>query len=126
MFLDKALKKYRKYLCFLHFLLPALKANRLNTGICSVLTRQNAKKNTMFGNNFSRFFGPCPSGQKSVIFYPIFATAHPTQEGVKSQKIAKLDLKSTFFMSQSLSQSSRAKKWGRLFGPQNAVNYDVF
>ena len=48
-----------------------------------------------------------------------------TQEGVKSQKIAKLHLKSTFFMSQSLPQSSRAKKWGRLSGPQNAVNYNV-
>ena len=52
-----------------------------------------------------------------------------TQKGVKSQKIAKLHPKSTpestFFLSRSLPQSSRAKKWRRLFGSQNAVNYSV-
>ena len=98
-----------------------------NTGICSVLTRQNAKKNTMFGGNFSRFFGPCPpASQKSKIFYPIFwPPLIQTQEGVKSQKIARLHLNSTFFLSQSLPQSSKSKNCPSLSGPQNAVNYGV-
>ncbi len=68
-----------------------------NTGICSVLTRQNAKKNTMFGSNFARFFGPCPSGQKSIIFTKFLPPLIQTQKRGKSQKIAKLHLKSTFF-----------------------------
>ena len=48
-----------------------------------------------------------------------------TQEGVKSGQIAKLHLHSTFCLSQSLPQSCNTKNWGRLSGPQNAVNCDV-
>ena len=48
-----------------------------------------------------------------------------TQEGVKSEQVAKLHLKSTFCLSQSLPQRCNTRNFGRLSGPQNAVNYSV-
>ena len=96
-----------------------------NIGICSVLTRQNAKKTRCLEAIF-RDFSARASQVKNQWFFTLFLPPLiRTQEGVKSQKIAKLHLKSTFFLSQSLPQSSGAKKWGRLSGPQNAVNYSV-
>ena len=96
-----------------------------NTGICSNLTRQNAKKTRCLETIFRDFSALTPQVKNQWFFTLFLPPLIQTQKGVGSQKIAKLHLKSTFFLSQSLPQSSRAKKWGRLFGSQNAVNYSV-
>ena len=96
-----------------------------NTGICSNLTRQNAKKTRCLEAIFRDFSALAPQIKNQWFFTLFLPPLIQTQKGVKSQKIAKLHLKSSFFLSQSLPQSSRAKKWGRLFGSQNAVNYSV-
>ena len=63
---------YRKYQGFLHFLRPVLKANQpKNTGIGSVLTRQDAES----------IFQLVLLHLKDDNFYSIFATAHPDSRG---------------------------------------------
>ncbi len=96
-----------------------------NTGICSVLTRQNAKKKH---DVWKQFFVSARAPQvKNQWFFTLCLPQliHGDSEGVKSQKIAKPHLELTFFFVTILPQSSRGKKWGRLSGPQNAVNYSV-
>ena len=117
---------YRKYQCFLQFITSSSQSKpSKNTGICSVLTRQNAKKHDVW-RQFFAIFRPVPRKSKINDFFTLFLPPLiQTQEGVKSQKIARLHLNSTFFLSESLPQSSKSKKWGRLTGPQNAVNYGV-
>ena len=68
---------------------------------------------------FSAIFVPLE--EKMLVFgiYDVF------EDGVKSQKIARLHLNSTFFLSQSLPQSSKSKNCPSLSGPQNAMNYGV-
>ena len=96
-----------------------------NTGICSVLTRQNAKKTRCLEAIFRDFSARAPQVKNQWSFTLFLPQLIQTQEGVRSQKIARLHLNSTFFMSQSLPQSSKSKKCPRLSGPQNAVNYGV-
>ena len=125
-FFDKALKMYRKYQCFWLLLLPALNANRLKTLVFAAFWQDKMQKKTRCLEAIFRDFSARAPQAKNQWFFTLFLPPLiQTQEGVKSEKIAKLNLKSTFFMSQSLPQSSRAKKWGRLSGPQNAVNYYV-
>ena len=76
-FFNKGLYMYRKYHGFIHFLLPVLKANQPRTLVFTVFHKTNMQKNTMFWNNFSQFSSWCSSIQKTIIFYSIFATAHP-------------------------------------------------
>ena len=95
-----------------------------NTGIYSVLTRQHAKKNNVF-KQFSTNFQLVRLHKKRSFFTPFLPPFIRTQEGAKSGQIAKLNLTSTFCLSQSLPQSCSPKNWGRLSGPQNAVNYGV-
>ena len=94
-----------------------------NTGICSVLTRQNAQKTRCLEAIFRDFSARAPQVKNQWFFILFLPPLIQTQEGVKSQKIARRHLNSTFFLSQSLPQSSKSKKWGRLTGPQSAVNY---
>ena len=96
-----------------------------NTRVCSVLTRQNAKKTRCLEAIFRDFSARAPQVKNQWFFTLFLPPLIQTQEGVKSQEIARLHLNSTFFLSQSLPQSSKSKRWGGLTGPQNAVNYGV-
>ena len=104
---------YRKYHGFL-FLLPVLKANQPKTLVFTVFWQDSMQKNTMFSSNFSQFFSPCSSVQKTIIFYFIFATAYP-QEGVKSGQIAKLHLNSTFWFVTIFDAKLNAVNYGVLW-----------
>ena len=116
---------YRKYHGFLHFFTSSSQSKPTkNTGIYSVLTRQHAKKNNVF-KQFSTNFQLVHLHKKRSFFTPFLPPFIRTQEGAKSGQIAKLNLTSTFCLSQSLPQSCSPKNWGRLSGPQNAVNYGV-
>ena len=115
---------YRKYHGFLYFLLPVLKPAK-NTGIYSVLTRQLHAKTRCFDTIFHNFSAHAPPLENRSFFTLLLPPLIRTQEGVKSGQLAKLHLNSTFCLSQSLPQSCNTKNWGRLSGPQNAVNYGV-
>ena len=96
-----------------------------NTGICSVLTRQNAKRTRCLEAIFRDFSARAPQVKNQWFLTLFLPPLIQTQEGVKSQKITRLHLNSTFFLSQSLPQSSQSKNCPSLSGPQNAVNYAV-
>ena len=91
----------------------------------SVLKRLHVKKTRCFEAIFHNFSAQAPPFKKRSLFTQFLPPVIRTQEGVKSEQVAKLDLNSTFCLSQSLPQSCSTKKWGRLSGPQNAVNYSV-
>ena len=97
-----------------------------NTGIYSVLTRQNAQKTRCLEAIFRDFSARAPQVKNQRFFTLFLPPLIQSQDGVKSQKIARLHLNSTFFMSQSLPQSSKSIICPSLSGPQNAVNYGVF
>ena len=88
-------------------------------GICSVLTRQHAKK-TIFWLNLSIFFSSCSSIiQNSSIFCSIFASAHPDSRGCwiteNSKTEPKLDiLFVTIFAAKKLGELVWAQKCGKL------------
>ena len=69
-----------------------------NTGICSVLTRQNAKKTRCLEAIFHDFSALAPQVKNQSFFTQFLPPLIQTQKSVKSQKIAKLHLKSTFFL----------------------------
>ena len=77
-------------------------------------------KKLLFRNNVSHFFSSWSAIQKAIIVCSLFATAHPPPERVRSHEIAKLFLKWTFCLSQSLLQSSNSKNWGGFLGPKIA------
>ncbi len=95
-----------------------------NTGICSALRRQNAKIHDVFEAIFDMFSARAPQVRKQS-FLEFLPPLIRTQEGVKSQNMAKLHQEWTFCLSQSLPQSSDSKSWGRLFEPKNVVNDSV-
>ena len=96
-----------------------------NTGIYKVLTRQHAKKTRCLETIFHNFSAHVPPFKKRSFFTLLLPPLIRTQEGVTPGQIAKMHLNSTFCLSQSLPQSCNTKNWGRLSGPQNAVNYGV-
>ena len=97
-----------------------------HTGICRVLTRQRAKKHDVLKQFFTFFQLVCFNSKINQSFFaPFLPPLIRTQEGVKSQKIAKLHLKSTICFSQSLPESCNSNNWWRLSGPKKAVNYSV-
>ena len=98
---------YRKYHGFLHVFTSSSQSEPTkNSGIYSVLTRQHAKKNDVL----EQFFAFFSARARQVKYQSFFAAFLPplirTQEGVKSPKITKLHLNLTFYLSQSLLQSS--------------------
>ncbi len=97
-----------------------------NTGICSVLTRQHVKRHDVCEAIVRIFSSPAPQLKKQSLLALFLPPRIPTQQGVKSQNIAKIQLKWTSCLSQSFPQSSNSKNWGRLSGPQNDVNYSFF
>ena len=125
-FFDKALKMYRKYQCFLHFCYFQLSKQTVEKHwYLQQFDKTKCQKTRCLEAIFRDFSALAPQVKNQWLFTLFLPPLIQTQKDVKSQKIAKLHLKSTFFLSQSLPQSSRAKKWGRLFGSQNAVNYSV-
>ena len=112
---------------FFIFLLPGLKANQPKTLVFTVFWQDSLQKNTMFSSNFSHFFSPCSSVQKTLVFYLFFLQPLiRTQEGVKSGQIAKLQLNSTFCLSQSLPQSCNTKNYRRLSGASKCCKLRCF
>ena len=94
------------------------------TVVFTVFWQDNMQKTTMFW--IFRIFSARARQVKNQSFFAAFLPPLiQTQEGVKSPKIAKLHLNLTFYLSQSLLQSSNPWNWGSLFGPKSAVNYDV-
>ena len=86
--------------------------------------KTTCKKIRCFETIVHNFSAHAPPFKKRSFFTLFLPPPLRTQEGVKSGQIAKLHLNSTFCLSQSL-QSCNTKNWGRLSGPQNAVNYGV-
>ena len=87
--------------------------------------KTTCKKTRCFETIFHNFSAHAPPFKKRSFFTLLLPPLIRTQEDVKSDQIAKLRLNSTFCLSQSLPQSCNTKNWGRLSGPQNAVNYGV-
>ena len=116
-FINKGLSMYRKYHGFLHFLLSVLKANQPKTLVFTVLTRPQAKKHDVSKQFFTIFQLVLLQPKKRSFFTLFLPPVIQTQEGAKSEQIAKLHLNSTFCLSQSLPQSCNTKNWLRLFGP---------
>ena len=83
------------------------------------------KKTRCFETIFQNFLARAPPFKKRSFFTQFLPPLIRTQAGVKSGQLAQLHLNSTFCLSQSLPQSCNTKNWGRLSGPQNAVNYGV-
>ena len=119
---------YRKYQGFLHFFASRSqsKPTKNTDWYLQCFDKTACKKNTMFSSNFSRFFSPCSSVQKTLIFYSVFATAHPDSTMCKSGQIAKLHLNSTLCLSQSLPQSCNTKNYRRLSGASKCCKLRCF
>ena len=83
------------------------------------------KKTWCFETIFQNFLARAPPFKKRSFFTQFLPPLIRTQAGVKSGQLAQLHLNSTFCLAQSLPQSCNTKNWGRLSGPQNAVNYGV-
>ena len=121
--MQQGLYMYRKYRGFLHFVSSSSQSKPAkNTGIYSVLTRQHAKKHDVLNQFFTVFQLVLLHSKNDHSFILFLLPLIRTQEGVKSGQICKLHLSSTFFF-VTLFDESNTKNWGRLFGPQNAVNY---
>ena len=93
-----------------------------NTGICTVLRRQNVKKHDVW-KQFFTFFQLVLLNSKINHFLLFCHHSSGLKIVLNCKRNAKLHLNSTFCLSHSLQQSSRAKSWGRLSGPKNAVNF---
>ena len=120
---------YRKYHGFLPFFTSSSQNKPAkNAGIYNVLMcfdKTTCKKTRCFQTIFHNFSAHAPPFKKRSFFTLFLPPLIRTQEGVKSGRIVKLHLNSTFCLSQSLLQTCNTKNWCRLSGPQNAVNYGV-
>ena len=61
-------------------LLPVLKTNQPKTQVFTVFWQDNMQKKekqTTLSSSFPQIFSSCASIQKTLIFYSIFANAHP-------------------------------------------------
>ena len=118
---------YRKYRGFLHVFISSSQTKPTkNSGIYSVLTRHHAKKNRCFGTIFRIFSARARQVKNKSFFAAFLPPLIRTQEGVKSPKIAKLHLNSTFCLSQSLPQSSNTKNYRRLSGASKCCKLRCF
>ena len=98
---------YGKYHGVLHVFISSSQSKPAkNSGIYSVLTRQHAKKKGCFGTIFRIFSARACQVKNQSFFAAFLPPLIRTQEGVKSPKLAKLHLNLTFYLSQSLLQSS--------------------
>ena len=118
---------YRKYHGFLHVFTSSSQSKPTkNSGIYSVLTRQHAKKKRCFGTIFRIFSARARQVKNQSFFAAFLPPLIWTQEGVKSPKIAKLHLNSTFCLSQSLLQSCNTKNYRRLSGASKCCKLRCF
>ena len=118
---------YRKYRGFLHVFISSSQTKPTkNSGIYSVLTRHHAKKNDVLEQFFACFSARARQVKNKSFFAAFLPPLIRTQEGVKSPKIAKLHLNSTFCLSQSLPQSSNTKNYRRLSGASKCCKLRCF
>ena len=114
---------YRKYQCFLHFYYFQLpKQTSQKHWYLHCVEKTKCKETRCLEAIFHIFSARAPQFKNQSFFAPFLPPFIRAQDCVKSQKNAKLHLNSTFCLSHSLQQSSRAKNWGRLSGPKNVVN----
>ena len=114
---------YRKYRGFLHvFHFQFSNQTNQKQWYLQCFDKTPCKKNRCFGTIFRIFSARARQVKNKSFFAAFLPPLIRTQEGVKSPKIAKLHLNSTFCLSQSLPQSSNTNN---CLGPQNAVNYGV-
>ena len=93
---------------FFMFSLPVLKANQPKTVVFTVFwqDKTTCPKKRCFGTIFRIFSARARQVKNQSFFAAFLPPLIRTQEGVKSPKIAKLHLNLTFYLSQSLLQSS--------------------
>ena len=111
---------------FFMFSLPVLKANQPKQWYLQSFDKTTCKKKRCFGTIF-RIFSARARQEKNQSFFAAFLPPLIwTQEGVKSPKIAKLHLNSTFCLSQSLLQSCNTKNYRRLSGASKCCKLRCF
>ena len=113
------LKMYRKYRCFLHlydFQLPEQTSQSI--GVCSVLTRQRAKKHDVLKQFFAFFQLVLFNSRINSLLLYFCHRSSGLQKVLSRNKNPRLHLKSTFCLSQSLRQSCHSKNWGGCLGPK--------
>ena len=83
--------------------------------------KTTCQKTRCFETIFHKFSAHAPPFKKRSFFTLFLPPLIRTQEGVKSGQIDKLNLNSTFCLSQSLPQRCNTKNWGEAVWAQNAV-----
>ena len=88
--------------------------------------KTTCKKKRCFGTIFRIFSARARQVKNQSFFAAFLPPLIWTQEGVKSPKIAKLHLNSTFCLSQSLLQSCNTKNYRRLSGASKCCKLRCF